>query len=43
MNNKTDYELIRVHLKNMQNAVNFYSEQIERLLQRLQGGDRNDR
>lgn len=36
MSNKTDHELIRVHLKNMQNTVDFYSEQIERLLQRME-------
>jgi len=36
MSNKTDAELIRVHLKNMQNAVDFYSEQIEHLLQRME-------
>ena len=35
MSNKTDCELILVHLKNMENAFNLYREHIELLLQRI--------
>lgn len=40
MSTETDVELIRVHLKNIENANEFYSEQIERILQRMETRER---
>ena len=42
MTNKADCELIRVNLKNIENAFKLYSEQIERILQRIESRERGD-
>ena len=36
MSTEIDCELVRVHLKNIKNAVNLYVDQIETLLQRIE-------
>jgi len=42
MSNKADCELIRVNLKNIENANKLYSELIERILQRIESRERGD-
>ena len=37
---ETDCELVRVYLKNIKNAIDFYSDQIETILQRIEARER---